>query len=230
MGIDTPMQTPMRQSNTEIDLLLDYHAHILPGCDHGSDGLETSLKQISMAACAGIQTICATPHFYPHKETMESFLERRQQTYALLSPHLSGNAPQVLLGAEVLICDGLERMEELRCLCRQGTNELLIEMPFYKWPEQIWNTLFRLHERADIQIVIAHADRYPVENIQILIRENFKLQLNAACLLKPLRRKQYLSWIENGFVNYLGSDIHMLGTGYRDFAKAQKIVGRHLRT
>lgn len=46
-----------------IDLSLDYHAHILPGCDHGSDSIETSLKQLGMASAVGIKTICATPHF-----------------------------------------------------------------------------------------------------------------------------------------------------------------------
>ena len=55
----------MAKSNPVIDLTLDYHAHILPRCDHGSDGVETSLRQLAMAAEAGIRTVCATPHFYP---------------------------------------------------------------------------------------------------------------------------------------------------------------------
>ena len=38
----------MNQNNFSIDLSLDYHAHILPGCDHGSDKAETSLKQLSI--------------------------------------------------------------------------------------------------------------------------------------------------------------------------------------
>ena len=40
----------MAQSDPMIDLTLDYHAHILPRCDHGSDGVETSLRQLAMAA------------------------------------------------------------------------------------------------------------------------------------------------------------------------------------
>ncbi|MGN1450937.1 MAG: CpsB/CapC family capsule biosynthesis tyrosine phosphatase [Eubacteriales bacterium] len=212
-----------------MDLSLDYHAHILPGCDHGSDCLETSLKQVAMAKSAGIRTICATPHFYPHREETDSFLGRRQRAYSFLCPHLSDGDPEVILGAEVLICDGLERLGGLRDLCRQGTDELLVEMPFYQWPKQIWDTLFRLHERKDIRVVIAHADRYPPEDIQILIQENFLLQLNAGCLLTPIKRKRYLSWIESGFAPYLGSDIHMTGTAYRNFAKAQKMICKHLR-
>ena len=122
----------MKRSNGGIDLSLDYHAHVLPGCDHGSDRLETSLRQLHMAAAAGIRTICATPHFYPHKESAEAFLRRREECAQLLRAHLPEQAPQICLGAEVLICDGMERLEGLHRLCREGTNELLLEMPFMR--------------------------------------------------------------------------------------------------
>lgn len=202
----------MAKSNPAIDLTLDYHAHILPRCDHGSDGVETSLRQLAMAADVGIRTVCATPHFYPHRENAAAFLERRARCAAALPrrPEL----PRILLGAEVLICDGMERLDDLPRLCLEGTNELLLEMPFYAWPSSLWDTLFALCERRDIRIVLAHADRYPKENIERLIREGIPLQLNAVCLTKPIKRRRYLEWIQNGYVKYLGSDIHMLGDGY----------------
>ena len=150
----------MRRTEGMIDLTLDYHAHVLPGCDHGSDGVETSRKQLAMAAAAGIRTVCATPHFYPHKESIPSFLQRRAESAQLLRESLTAEAPQLRLGAEVLICDGMERLDELPQLCCEGTDELLLEMPFYQWPEPVWETLYRLLERRDIRIVLAHADRY----------------------------------------------------------------------
>ena len=216
----------MRRTEGMIDLTLDYHAHVIPGCDHGSDGVETSRKQLAMAAAAGIRTVCATPHFYPHKESIPSFLQRRAESARLLRESLTAEAPQLRLGAEVLICDGMERLEGLSRLCREGTNELLLEMPFYAWQDSIWQTLGRLCRRRDIQIVIAHADRYPKENVERLIRGGVPLQLNAESLTKPLRRRQYLAWIENGNVKYLGSDIHMLGSGYRDWEKCRRLLER----
>lgn len=169
MGANTDISIPilsrMKRDNMKLDLSLDYHAHILPGCDHGSDGLATSLKQVEMAASAGVKTICATPHFYPHKESVESFLRRRKKTAGLLLRELPENAPLIQLGAEVLICDGMERLDGLNRLCREGTNELLLEMPFYAWPESIWDTLYLLCDLADIQIVLAHAERYPMPSM-----------------------------------------------------------------
>lgn len=214
----------MRRTEGMIDLTLDYHAHVLPGCDHGSDGVETSRKQLAMAAAAGIRTVCATPHFYPHKESIPSFLQRRAESAQLLRESLTAEAPQLRLGAEVLICDGMERLDGLSRLCREETDELLLEMPFYQWPEPVWETLYRLLERRDIRIVLAHADRYPPEDIERLIEDGVLLQLNAECLTKPLRRRRYLSWIESGAVQYLGSDIHMLGKGYRDLEKCRSLL------
>ena len=223
---NTPTRTPMRRTEGMIDLTLDYHAHVLPGCDHGSDGVETSRKQLAMAAAAGIRTVCATPHFYPHKESIPSFLQRRAESARLLRESLTADAPQLQLGAEVLICDGMERLDGLPRLCRSETNELLLEMPFYQWPEAIWDTLYALCERRDIKIVLAHAERYPPEAIEQLIRDNVALQLNSECLTRPLHRKRYLTWIKNGSVKYLGSDIHMLGDGYRAWEKCVKLLGK----
>lgn len=206
------------------DLSLDAHAHILPGCDHGSDGLATSLRQLEMASAAGIKTICATPHFYPHRESVESFLTRRADTARLLLDNKPQSAPQVQLGAEVLICDGMEMLGDLPRLCRAGTNELLLEMPFYPWSQGLWDTLYLLLARRDIQIVLAHADRYPKENIEQLIADGVPLQLNAQCLINPLKRRPYLTWLKNGSVKYLGSDIHMLGNGYNEWLKCRKLL------
>lgn len=207
-----------------MDITFDYHSHILPGCDHGSDGMETSLSQIKMAEHAGIKTICATPHFYPHKESVESFLSRRQRTYEALEANLPADAPEIVLGSEVLICDGMDKLGELDRLCRQETKELLLELPFYKWSESVWDTVEHLNDRDDIQIVIAHADRYPIEDVERLIGEGIPLQLNVECFKKLLRRKRYISWIEKGYAKYLGSDIHMLGSGYRDWEKYSKVL------
>ena len=102
--------------------------------------------------------------------------------------------------------------------------KLLLEMPFYRWPESIWDTLYRLNDLQEIRIVIAHADRYPPEAIHQLISEGIPLQLNAECLRKYSHRKRYLEWIQKGYVSYLGSDIHELGPGYYDFDKCRKLL------
>lgn len=210
----------------DIDLTTDYHSHILPQCDHGSDSIETSVQQIQMAKTAGIETIYATPHFYPTHESVSSFLERREKTSEALKAVLTEEDPLIRLGAEVLICDGMDRMADLERLCLEDSNKILLEMPFYDWSESIWNTVFRLNERESVQIIIAHADRYPVKDIEVLIAAGIPLQLNACALNRLLKRSKYLSWIDRGYVSYIGSDIHGLGNGYRDFEKCVRLLRR----
>lgn len=210
-----------------IDLTLDFHAHILPGCDHGSDGIKTSLGQLSMAREAGIRTVCATSHFYPHKESLRSFLARRDKCWQKLKAQLSPASPGIRLGAEVLICEGLENLDGIGQLALQDTHEILIEMPFYSWSTPILDTLYELKDRRDLRVIMAHADRYPEEDIEDLIGDGFLMQLNAEALLKPFKRKTYLDWIAEGSVRYLGSDIHQLGRQYRDYEKAAGIIRKH---
>ena len=211
-----------------IDLTLDFHSHILPKCDHGSDGLETSLKQVEMAKAVGIKTCCATPHFYPHRENIETFLARRTHCAEKLKSALPAGSPKILLGAEVLICDRLDRMDGLEKLCLEGTNLLLLEMPFTDWSDSVWDTLYRLLDKDEIHVVMAHVDRYPVNDIETLIEDGVTMQLNVEKLAHSFGRKHLMQWIEDGSVSYIGSDMHMLGNNYADFEKSVKVIKKKL--
>ena len=59
-------------------------------------------------------------------------------------------------------------MPGLRDLCRQGTDELLLEMPFYERPRAIVDTVRGLVELDDITVVLAHVDRYPPKSVEAL--------------------------------------------------------------
>lgn len=62
--------------------ITDYHCHILPGIDDGSDSVETSLSMVKMMKEQGVKKIIATPHFYAHREkNTESYLNKRQKAF-----------------------------------------------------------------------------------------------------------------------------------------------------
>ena len=75
--------------------LVDFHSHILPGADHGSDSIDTTLFQLNSAMACGIDRIIATPHFYPNIHTVEDFLTRRNASYEALMTHLNSNFPKI---------------------------------------------------------------------------------------------------------------------------------------
>lgn len=203
---------------------IDFHAHILPKADHGSDGTETSVKQVAMAREAGIQILAATPHFYPGSDTAEAFLERRSRCLGELTAKLGKDAPEILPGAEVQVCRGLNHLPQISELCFRGTNVLLLELsPDFRF-SQFERTVEALRYDCKLQVVIAHVDRYP-ELAEPLLDAGFMGQLNASSLCTLFKKKRLYDWIENGAIVALGSDLHGVATGYKDFLQAKKKLG-----
>ena len=57
------MKKQKQTAGIEQPIRIDFHSHILPRLDHGSDGRETSASQLAMMQSVGTQTVCATSHF-----------------------------------------------------------------------------------------------------------------------------------------------------------------------
>ena len=55
--------------------MIDWHSHILPKLDDGSEDLKQSLDMLAMLAEQGVQRVVATPHFRANKESVDAFLQ-----------------------------------------------------------------------------------------------------------------------------------------------------------
>ena len=204
--------------------IIDFHAHILPGADHGSSGVDISLSQLKLASWNGVSRIVATPHFYPDRHSVESFVARREASHRALEEKTAerSDLPRVAIGAEVLICDGIERLPLLSELCIEGTDILLLELPFSVFELQFRDSVLRLIKQG-YRIVLAHADRYDPKDIELLLDAGAKIQLNATALSGFRVTPHIKKWLLQGDVVALGSDIHGLDAkAYKRFLKAQK--------
>lgn len=204
---------------------IDFHAHILPGADHGSDGLATSLRQISLAREAGIDLLIATPHFYPRHEALVPFLARRDEAQACLRKALPADAPQIRLGAEVHLCRGLNHMHGLEQLCVEGTRVLLLELPQDFSVRAYEQTLDALLYERKLTVVLAHVDRYVPGTVDFLLELGFLAQVNAAPFCHLRTRKAALCRAESVQAVALGSDIHGVSTGYTEFLQMKHRLG-----
>lgn len=202
--------------------IIDFHAHILPGCDHGSRNVKTSLKQLSLASQAGIDVICATSHFYAHKEDVEAFLERRERSFSKLKAELNASSPQIVLGAEVLAFEGIERLPGLEKLCLSGTNMLLLEMPFTPWTEVLIESVEKLCEQDRFKIILAHVERYDEDDIDYLCSLGALCQVNADSFSGLFTKKHLKNLVAESLVAFVGSDIHGTDSGYTSWAKMKK--------
>ena len=207
-------------------MILDFHSHVLPGIDHGSDSLKTSIKQLELARKYGITDIVATSHFYPHSNTVNVFLDRRDAAYELLLESARGFGVNLLLGAEILMCSAIESYPQIDRLCIRGTKILLLELPYADFQSGYCRSVFKLIS-SGYEVVMAHADRYDPSWIEETLEAGAKLQLNATAL-SLFSRKRYLSWLEKGKVVAIGSDIHRLNKmAFRAFSRASKFVSKY---
>ena len=202
--------------------LVDFHAHVIPWADHGSSSIETTISQLNLAVEAEINTIVATPHFYPQYENVERFIERRNACYERLKAQLKDYHPRMVLGAEVLICDNIEAMPGLDSLCLGDSRIILLELPFTDFSDSYVYSV-RMLIKQGYTVVLAHADRYDPHNIERLVSAGAKIQLNADSLSKLFVQPHLKEWIERNKVVALGSDIHGADSkAYKRFKKALK--------
>ena len=140
--------------------MIDFHSHILPGIDDGAQDIETSLALIEEEKKQGVSTIVLTPHFYPDRNTPDNFLKEREEAYRKLTSHPeSSTFPNFIKGAEVALTYELPKLEGLEKLCIEGTNLILIELPYHTYNEWVLNALFGISARGLVPI-IAHFERF----------------------------------------------------------------------
>jgi len=215
----------MAKSNIAEIGIADFHSHILPGADHGSYSVSESLKQLELAKAFGVKKIVATPHFYPDSHTLDAFLKRRELACDMLRGAYHEMEPEIFLGAEVLLCQGLEKMPDIDKLFIEGTRTILLELPYSYFSEDLIVTVSKMI-KSGIDVVLAHVDRYPMENIYRMVEVGASVQINAAAICSFFKRRRLRELFEMGAVSAVGSDIHNVDReAYKKFARAINIVG-----
>ena len=206
--------------------IIDFHAHILPGADHGSSDANETAGQIALLNNAGVDTVVATPHFYPNRHTLEYFLGKVDASLEKFGS-LDIPRPKICLGAEVLYCDGLDNMQSLEKLCIRGTNVLLLELPLDTWDDRLYETVKEL--LGNYTIVLAHIDRYiswQEDGIYALLEMGALAQINAQGLFFKKEKKHLTPLIEGNKICAIGSDLHNLDKKLmKRFTESQKKLG-----
>ena len=197
--------------------------------DDGSPDVKTSLEMLKRFAAQNVDTVFATPHFYPSDESPERFLSRREKSYAKLNARRRGGniKPEILLGAEVQCFPGMANAEAIDALCIQGTRLILVEMPFCPWSPWILTEIAGLQERG-MHPVLAHINRYPAFRQDDLLRELCKsgvcLQINAEAFRGFFSARRASRLIIEECVQLIGSDCHNLTSRPPDLSRAAETL------
>ena len=193
--------------------IIDMHCHILPGVDDGARDVETSLAMLEASRAQGVQYMVATPHFYATRDRVDTFLDRRREAWETLKSRMGADYPGIVLGAEVAFFRGISRAERLEALKIEGTDCILLEMPFRPWSEDDVDEVSEILEKHGYTIILAHIERYlamrgNADYIGNLLELPVLAQINAESLLDWRQRGKLIKMVRNGQVHLLGSDCH----------------------
>lgn len=228
--------------------IIDFHSHILPGIDDGSDSVEKSLYMQKLCAGQGVDIIVATPHFYAWQDRVEEFLERRENAYQsmlaaysdashiqILDSSAAVDMPQLRLGAEVTYFRGISEAEKISQLTVEGTDLFLLELPFEVWDAAVLREVEELIEVRGFQVMLAHLERYLVipenkKQIKQLLELPLHVQLNAGSLLDWKRKGKTLKLFKNSKSHVLGSDMHGVHRRPPNLAAGREVLQKKFGT
>lgn len=159
----------------------EYHCHILPGIDDGAADPETSLRMAEMMQQQGVTRLIATPHFYAHRErSVARFLEKRAAAYGKIAGDLP--FPEVLLGAEVAIEQGLSELKDIEKLAITGTDLILLELPYREYHGWMFEEIYNISAEFGLTVILAHVHRYLVHytsaQLELMLKTKAIFQIN----------------------------------------------------
>lgn len=193
--------------------MVDFHTHILPSMDDGSQSVQESAQMLTQMKKQGIKVVVATSHFDMRRESPQEFLARRQKAMASLAEVIPEGIC-IVPGAEVLYCGvPLHSIENLERLCIGNSRHLLIESMVPDWMEEFHYDLQYLMMQRNITPVLAHIERYyhigkNRKMIHRISNEGAILQMNAEAFLKPQMSRKAFKILRKEIVRLLGSDCH----------------------
>ena len=217
--------------------MIDFHTHVLPGIDDGSKSTDMTLEMLREEMRQGVTQIVCTPHFYSNRMSADTFLKRREVSLSHVKARLDElgeHAPDLRVGAEVYFFSGMSEAARLPELCIEGTNVLLLEMPFSQWDERVYREVKAIISERRLSVVLAHVERYHGFQKKKQIWERvldlpLTVQLNAGSFQKGLMRRRFcIDMLRARPDSIIGSDCHNLTERPPNIAGAREMIAKKL--
>lgn len=215
-----------------MQLITDFHTHILPEIDDGSQSVTESINMLQSLTDQGVQRILLTPHFYPQRCSSVDFIQARTQAAQKLITH--PDFPKnmaVCIAAEVYLHEALLNCstDEIRQLCIPTTDFILTEFPYNeKLSASVLRRVSALIYNFNCIPVLAHIERYldrlDDKTIEHLLEDGCRLQINLNHweTLPFLKKRRLMRLLRAGLVDCCGSDCHNLCSRPPEFAASAK--------
>ena len=209
--------------------MIDFHSHILPAIDDGASDMETSISMLAKSRDDGVKTIVSTSHCFPAEEnSVADFLKNQKIAYdnlCIKEDKKLKDFPQIILGCELHMVDGVSKLPDLEKLCVKDTNYILLEMPYSSWTDNAYEEVYQIIRRG-LRPIIAHLDRYVGQESKFheLLALNVLFQINTSAFIEGNNGKRLLTWFRNDSIHVIGSDMHNLSTRPPNLKEAYDII------
>ena len=205
------LKSPVDLSVLEVDI----HSHILPGIDDGAEDISVSIEMVRQLTGLGYRKLITTPHIMSdtYKNTPQTILKAKDALIVELKK--SGLNTEIVVGAEYMLDEGLMEHIERHEVLTLSKNYVLLELPYFTEPPNIYEVIFQLSLKG-YTVVLAHPERYvywyddfskysKLKDRDVLFQINLLTFANAYAYHT---RKIAENLVNNGMVNFLGTDIH----------------------
>lgn len=213
---------------------IDFHSHILPSIDDGAKSIDESLDLLHMLKNDGVDIVVATPHLYLQEMPIADFLYTRKEAFLRLQYALDSSDekhPEIVLGAEVYYYDSLADLP-LGRLCIEGTDYLLLELPYQNFSANLLNRVADFVSFCDCQVILAHIERYfkfnDIHKIEKLLSLDVLAQFNCDSLLDWSLRRKFWKLLRDGRIHLMGTDAHNTTTRPPRFREAEELLRNKL--
>ena len=199
----------------------DVHSHLLPSVDDGVKDIETALSCINEMKRNGISKIYVTPHFQTHRfKNDEDDIKRRFDEFRTLVGEQISDM-ELCLAGEYLIDSGFEERLRTKKLLTINDKYLLVEFSFNQSMLGMEELFFEMQMKG-YEVILAHPERYLYLNKDSKLIHNLKEQgvyfqsniMSFGGFYGSESMRRAYQYVENGWINFLGTDIH--GKKYRD--------------
>lgn len=195
--------------------LFDMHCHIVPLVDDGAQSVKEAFTMLQMEYDQGVRKIIVTPHF--RREMFETPPEIIKKHFLVLRRLADKIGPdlKVFLGCEFYATvEMLEYLRSDRLYTLAGSRYVLTEFSASTEEKYIRDRLYNLLS-SGYKPIVAHIERYKcmkdMDLVEELLNMGAYMQVNTDSVLGKNGHavKKYCGkLLEEGFVQYIGSDCH----------------------
>jgi protein-tyrosine phosphatase len=197
--------------------MIDLHSHLLAGIDDGAPSLDVSIAMLDAYAANGFRTVATTPHLMQHLD--DAYATAVKDAFAQVEPHARERGIALVRGFEIRLSpDTPNQLRRGDAIALEGTDVVLVDLPFTEWPLFADSTLFAV-QTTGYRVLLAHPERYPAiqddpAKADDLVARGIALQVTIGSFSGAFgkrARRTAEALLERGVVQILATDAHSAG-------------------